>query len=280
MRLQTKTAIVTGAANGIGAAIARRYAAAGARVVIADIDEEQGQQNAARIRREGGEARFQPTDVSDEDQVEALFQTTLQAYGQLDILVNNAGIAHGPEVSRHFLEMPASMWRRIMAVNLDGLFHCSKRAARIMVRQGQGGCIINMSSCGATRAHRQMVAYDASKGGIEAATRATALDLAPWNIRVNALVPGAIAVQNDAPVAGDDEDKSADVIPLGRKGTPEDLAGAALFLASDDAAYITGHMYFVDGGLAAQLRLPALDKQPDPALETHMRDGGPRTADD
>ncbi len=125
-----------------------------------------------------------------------------------------------------------------------------------------------------------MVAYDASKGGIEAATRAMALDLAPWNIRVNALVPGAIAVQNDTLVAGDDEDKSADVIPLGRKGTPEDLAGAALFLASDDAAYITGHMYFVDGGLAAQLRLPALDKQPDPALETHMRDGGPRTADD
>lgn len=159
-----------------------------------------------------------------------------------------------------------------MAVNLDGLFYCSQRAARTMVRQGQGGCIINMSSCGATRAHRQMVAYDATKGGIEAATRAMALDLAPWNIRVNALVPGAIAVENDTPVAGDDDGKSADVIPLGRKGRPEDLAGAALFLASDDAAYVTGHMYFVDGGLAAQLRLPALDKQPDPELERHMSD--------
>ncbi len=272
MRLQTKTAIVTGAANGIGAAIARRYAAAGARVVIADIDEEEGQKNVARITQDGGEARFQRTDVSDEDQVEALFQATLQAYGRLDILVNNAGIAHGPEVSCHFLEMPTSMWRRLMAVNLDGLFYCSQRAARTMVRQGQGGCIINMSSCGATRAHRQMVAYDATKGGIEAATRAMALDLAPWNIRVNALVPGAIAVENDTPVAGDDDGKSADVIPLGRKGRPEDLAGAALFLASDDAAYVTGHMYFVDGGLAAQLRLPALDKQPDPELERHMSD--------
>lgn len=271
MRLQSKTAIVTGAANGVGAAIARRYAAAGARVVIADIDEEEGRKNAARIRQEGGDARFQPTDVSDEEQVEALFQATLEAYGRLDVLVNNAGIAHGPEVSRHFLEMPASMWRRLMAVNLDGLFYCSQRAARIMVRQGQGGCIINMSSCGATRAHRQMVAYDATKGGIEAATRAMALDLAPWNVRVNALVPGAIAVENETQSAGGDDRKHADVIPLGRKGTPEDLAGAALFLASDAAAYITGHMYFVDGGLAAQLRPPAFDAKPDPELEERIR---------
>lgn len=270
MSFQTKTAIVTGAARGIGAAIARRLAAAGARVVIADIDEEAGRQNAERIRTEGGDARFQHTDVSDEGQVGALFEATLETYGRLDILVNNAGIAHGPQVSSHFLEMPTSMWKQIMAVNLDGLFYCSQRAARIMVRQGWGGSIINMSSCGATRAHRQMVAYDATKGAIEAATRAMALDLAPWNIRVNALVPGAIDVDNETPVASGSGSKDADVIPLGRKGTPEDLAGAALFLASPDATYITGHMYFVDGGLAAQLRLPALDKQPDPELERHI----------
>lgn len=277
MPFQSKTAIVTGAAQGIGAAIARRYAAAGARVVIADIDGEKGQRNAARIREEGGDAAFQYIDVSDEEQVDALFEATLQTYGRLDILVNNAGIAHRPEVSRHFLEMPTSMWRRIMAVNLDGLFYCSQRAARIMVRQGQGGCIINMSSCGATRAHRQMVAYDATKGGIEAATRAIALDLAPWNIRVNALAPGAIAVENEPPDANEDDDKQADAIPLGRKGTPEDLAGAALFLASDEAAYITGHIYFVDGGLAAQLRPPAFDTEPDPELEERI--SWPQTTD-
>lgn len=272
MTLQQKVAIVTGAAQGIGGAIARRYAAAGARVVIADVDEENGHQNLARITEQGGAARFQRTDVSDEGQVDALFQATLQAYGRLDILVNNAGIAHGPGAVAHFLEMPATMWRRLMAVHLDGLFYCSQRAARLMVKQGQGGCIINMSSCGATRAHRQMVAYDTTKGGIEAATRAMALDLAPWNIRVNGLVPGAIAVESRSPVGKESETRAQDVVPLGRMGTPEDLTGAALFLVSDDAAYVTGHMFFVDGGLAVQLRLPAMDAQPDPGLEARIKD--------
>lgn len=266
--LHQKIAIVTGAAQGIGGAIARRYASAGARVVIADVDEENGRQNLERIQEQGGDARFQHTDVSDEGQVQALFQATLDAYGRLDILVNNAGIAHGPGAVAHFLEMPTAMWRRLMSVHLDGLFYCSQRAARLMVRQGQGGCIINMSSCGATRAHRRMVAYDTTKGGIEAATRAMALDLAPWNIRVNGLVPGAIAVESRSPVGKESETGAEDVVPLGRLGTPEDLTGAALFLASDDAAYITGHMFFVDGGLAVQLRPPVLEGRPDPDLAT------------
>lgn len=271
MTLQGKVAIVTGAAQGIGGAIARRYAAAGARVMIADVDEEHGRQNEARIAAEGGEARFRRTDVSDEAQVEALFQGTLNTYGRLDILVNNAGIAHGPGAVAHFLEMPAAMWHRLMAVHLDGLFYCSQRAARLMVRQGQGGCIINLSSCGATRAHRQMVAYDTTKGGIEAATRALALDLAPWNIRVNGLVPGAIAVESRSPVGKESQSGVRDLVPLGRLGTPEDLTGTALFLASDDAAYITGHMFFVDGGLAAQLRPPALEGHPDPGLDERVK---------
>lgn len=272
MNLDRKVAIVTGAAQGIGGAIARRYAAAGARVVLADVDEESARNNLARITEHGGVARFQQTDVSEEAQVEALFQTTLDAYGRLDILVNNAGIAHGPGAVAHFLEMPADMWRRLMSIHLDGLFYCSQRAARIMARQGDGGCIINMSSCGATRAHRHMVAYDTTKGGIEAATRAMALDLAPWNIRVNGLVPGAIAVESRSPVGKGSETQAEDVIPLGRLGTPEDLTGAALFLASAEAAYITGHMFFVDGGLAAQLRLPAMDAQPPSDLEDALKE--------
>jgi 3-oxoacyl-[acyl-carrier protein] reductase len=265
MKLEGKVAIVTGGAQGIGGAIARRYAAEGARVVIADVNEASAEANLVRIRAGGGEARFQQTDVSDAEQVESLFATTMNAFGRLDILVNNAGIVHDPGVVRHFLEMPAATWHRLMAVHLNGLFYCSQRAARIMARQ-RAGCIINMSSGGATRAHRQMVAYDTTKGGIEAATRAMALDLAPWQIRVNVLVPGAIAVEERAPVGKESAVQPADVIPLARLGTPEDVAGAALFLASDDAAYVTGHALFVDGGLTAQLRTPGVDARPDPEL--------------
>jgi len=270
MELQGQVAIVTGGAQGIGGAIARRYAAAGARVIVADIDEDIAQENVMRILESGGEACFQRTDVSEESQVEALFQKTLDAYERLDILVNNAGIAHGPSATAHFLETSVDMWHRLLRIHLDGLFYCSQRAARLMIKQGDGGCIINMSSCGATQAHRQMVAYDTTKGGIEAATRAMALDLAPWQIRVNALVPGAIAVEGRSSIGKEGGDSSKGVVPLGRLGTPEDVAGAALFLASSDASYITGHMYFVDGGLASQLRLPALDAQPDPDLERRI----------
>jgi 3-oxoacyl-[acyl-carrier protein] reductase len=266
MKLEGKVCIVTGGAQGIGGAIARRYAAAGARVIIADVNAASAEDNLARIQEQGGQGAFHPTDVSDADQVASLFAATVEVYGRLDVLVNNAGIAHGPGAVSHFLEMPADMWHRLMAVHLNGLFYCSQRAARLMVRQGDGGCIINMSSGGATRAHRQMVAYDTTKGGIEAATRAMALDLAPWHIRVNALVPGAIAVERRAPVGQESAVQPQDVIPLARLGTPEEVAAAALFLASDDAAYVTGHMLFVDGGLTAQLRTPGVDARPDPDL--------------
>lgn len=266
MTLRGKVAIVTGGAQGIGGAIARRFAAEGAQVVIADVAAETAQANVARIEAAGGKARFQATDVADEAQVERLFQVALETYGRLDILVNNAGIAHGPGAVRHFLEMPREMWDRLLAIHLNGLFYCSQRAARIMARQGEGGAIINMSSGGGTRAHRQMVAYDTTKGGIEAATRAMALDLAPWGIRVNVIVPGAIAVEQRTPVGKESAVTPADVIPLARLGTPDDVAGAALFLTSDDAAYVTGHTLFVDGGLTAQLRVPAVDAKPDPAL--------------
>ena len=262
MELNEQVAIVTGGAQGIGGAIARRYAEAGGRVVVADVDEDTAQQNVARIVENGGDARFQRTDVADEVQVEALFQATLNAYGRLDILVNNAGIAHGPGATAHFLETPVAVWQRLIGIHLDGLFYCSQRAARLMIKQGGGGCIINMSSCGATRAHRNLFAYDTTKGGIEAATRAMALDLAPWRIRVNALVPGAIAVESRTPIGEENGDNSREIIPLGRLGTPEDVAGMALFLASADASYITGHMFFVDGGFAAQLRPPGMDAQP------------------
>ncbi len=132
-----------------------------------------------------------------------------------------------------------------------------------MVEQRMGGSIINMSSGGATRAHRQMVAYDMTKGGIEAVTRAMALDLAPWQIRVNAIVPGAIAVESRTPVGKETTVQPGDVIPLARLGTPGDVAVGAAYLASSDAAYVTGHVLFIDGGLTVQLRSPAVDVQPE-----------------
>jgi NAD(P)-dependent dehydrogenase (short-subunit alcohol dehydrogenase family) len=266
MRLQDKVAVVTGGAQGLGGAIARRFAAEGARVMIADINEKPAQANLERIKSAGGQAQFMPTDVSDPGQVAALFAAVLAAFGRLDILVNNAGLVHGPNAVCHFLEMPEAMWHRLIAINLNGLFYCSQRAAKIMVKQGQGGCVINMSSGGATRAHRQMVGYDTTKGGIEAATRAMALDLAPWQIRVNAIVPGAIAVESRTPIGQEASVQPRDVIPLGRLGSADDVAGAAVFLASEDAAYVTGHILCVDGGLTAQLRSPAVDAWPDPDL--------------
>lgn len=265
-KLAGKVAIVTGGAQGIGGGIARRFAAEGASVVIADVNVASAQANAERIRAAGGTVLFWETDVADEEQVGALFEATLNDFGRLDVLVNNAGIAHGPSAVRHFLEMPRQMWQRLVDVHLNGLFYCSQRAARILAQQRKGGSIINMSSGGGTRAHRQMVAYDMTKGGIEAATRALALDLAPWAIRVNAIVPGAIAVEERTPVGKESAVSPEDVIPLGRMGTPEDVAGAAVYLASEDGSYVTGHVLFVDGGLTAQLRVPAVDARPDPEL--------------
>ena len=266
MRLQDKTAVITGGAQGIGGGIARRFAAEGANVMIADINEAAANETIQAREAKSGQAQFFPTDVSDAAQVEQLFEAALAAFGRLDILVNNAGLVHGPDAVCHFLEMPVEMWHKLISINLNGHFYCARQAARIMAKQGNGGCIINMSSGGATRAHRQMVAYDTTKGGIEAFTRALALDLAPWQIRVNALVPGAIAVESRTPVGKESSVQPRDVIPLARLGTTAEVSGAALYLASTDAAYVTGHILFIDGGLTAQLRSPAVDAWPDPDI--------------
>jgi len=154
-----------------------------------------------------------------------------------------------------------------LEINLTGMFYCSQRAGRIMVKQvtegkSTGGAIVNMSSGGGMRAHRHLMAYDTTKGGIEAATRAMAMDMAPWKIRVNVVVPGNITVDN-ALGGATGPNAAARTIPLGRPGSPADIASVAAFLASDDAAYITGQRIVVDGGMEAQLRSPAVDVQID-----------------
>ncbi len=259
MRFDAEVVVVTGGAQGLGRSIALRFAAEGARVVLADTNVAAGRGTAADIRERGQAAWFIPTDVSRADEVGRLFERILAEFETVDVLVNNAGLAHGPRVERHFLDTSESMWDAVMAVNLKSVYLCSWHAARLLTRQHKGGCIINMSSGGATRAHRHRVAYDATKGAIEALTRAMALDLAPLNIRVNALVPGAIAVEQRSPVGKESDISPADVIPMGRLGAPEEVAGAAAFLASADATYITGAIIVVDGGLTVQLRSPRVD---------------------
>ncbi len=251
-RLEEKVAIVTGAAKGIGRAIAQRFAAEGARVVLNDVNAAGAEAVVQSIASDGGTVIAGVADVSNKGQVDELFDVALEQFGSVDVLVNNAALV---KPMLHFLEADEDWWRRIIDVNLTGAFLCSHRAAHIMARQGSG-VIINMSSGGATRAHRGFTSYDASKGGIEALTRAMALDLAPYGIRVNALVPGIIDTSG---MDAKRRQMNGENIPLGRVGESAELAGPAVFLATDDARYITGHCIFVDGGVLAQQRSASVD---------------------
>jgi 3-oxoacyl-[acyl-carrier protein] reductase len=250
--LQGKVVLVTGAARGIGKAIAERFGAEGAHVVVNDVDAAEAEAVAQAIGAAGCSALALAADVSDQAAVDRLFDATIERFGTVDILVNNAGLTN---TERHFLEADAAWWQRIIAVNLSSAFLCSLRAAQIMARK-RSGSIVNLSSGGASRAHRGNAAYDAAKGGIEALTRAMALDLGPYGVRVNTLVPGSI----------DSKGLSAEIkgprganIPLGRVGEVEEMAGPAVFLASDEARYITGHCLFVDGGMLVQQRSATVD---------------------
>jgi len=247
--------VVTGAGKGIGRAIAERFSKEGAKVVVNDIDENRVNEVVTGINNSGGDSIGVTADVADSSQVKRIFDGALENFGTVDVLVNNAGIV-SPML--HFFEADEAWWRRIIDVNLTGHFLCSQQAARIMASK-KHGVIINMSSGGATRAHRSFTAYDASKGGVEALTRAMALDLGPYGIRVCALMPGSIDTE------GMDEEARnlrGENIPLGRPGDPDDMAGPALFLASEDAKYITGDVIKVDGGMLSQQRSATVDIVP------------------
>jgi len=253
--LQDKVVIVTGAGKGIGRALAERFAGAGCAVAVNDIDADAVAEVVDAINGSGGRAMSAVADVSDSATVNAMVESVMAEHGRIDVLLNNAGII-SPML--HFFEADEAWWRRIIDVNLTGHFLVSHPVARIMAKQG-GGAIINMSSGGATRAHRAFTAYDATKGGIEALTRAMALDLGPYGIRVNALMPGSIdttGMDVEARILRGEN------VPLGRIGEPHDMTGAALFLASDDAAYITGDIIKVDGGMLAQQRSATVDIMP------------------
>ncbi|MEJ3657971.1 SDR family oxidoreductase [Actinomycetes bacterium KLBMP 9759] len=256
-RLVGRVAVVTGAASGIGRAIATRFAAEGADVVVGDIDGDGAMRAAETIASAGGAVIGVGADVSKAADVDLLVRAATEAFGAVDILVNNAGDV---TIQRHFLDSDEAWWDHFIDTNLKSQYLCSRRAAPMMAQRGRG-VIINMSSGGATRSHRGMVAYDASKGGVEAMSRSLALELAPYGIRVNALVPGLVATLpvHREPAAMKLRDET---VPLGRGGRPDDLAGPAVFLASDDASYVTGSTLVVDGGLLVQQRSPQVETFP------------------
>jgi NAD(P)-dependent dehydrogenase (short-subunit alcohol dehydrogenase family) len=255
-RLAGRVALVTGGGRGLGRAVAERFVHEGARVAIADIDGELAREAAAALG-EGGLGI--QCDVSRADDVEQAFDACLERFGRLDILVNNAAVV-GPAV-KHFLEVDEPTWDLVLDANLKGHYLCTLRAARHMVEQGAGD-IINTSSGGASRAHRGMVAYDAAKGGVEAFTRAVALDLAPYGVRCVCIVPGLMETAQAGPAAEERARATAATVPLGRQGTGADIAGAAVFLASEDASYVTGSCLYVDGGVLVQQRSPEVETFP------------------
>jgi glucose 1-dehydrogenase len=258
MRLKDKVAIVTGAAHGIGLATARHYVAEGARVTIADVDAAAGEAAARAL----GNARFVATDVGDAASAENVVAETCRAFGDLDILVNNAGIIHGAD----FLDLTESDFDRVLRVNLKGAFLVGQAAARRMVAQvragKRAGAIINMSSINAVVAIANHTPYCVSKGGIDQLTKVMALALAPYGIRVNAIGPGSIMTDILKAVATDKEAKRRMLArtPLGRIGEPDEIASIAVFLASQEASYITGETIYADGGrLALNYTVPVED---------------------
>ena len=246
MHLEQKVAIVTGAAMGIGRAIAERFAAEGAKVVLSDIDAAKGEEAAEAIQAKSGDALFVQCDVGDKAQVDALVGSAVAAFGRLDCAVANAAIVHACD----FLELEEADFDRVLRVNLKGVFLTGQAAARQMVSQGDPGTIINMSSINAVLAIPSITPYIVSKGGVNQLTKVMALALADKGIRVNAIGPGTIGTEMALKVLSDPAKMRAAMsrTPMGRVGTPEEIASVAVFLASDDASYVTGQTIYADGG--------------------------------
>ncbi|WP_409341139.1 SDR family NAD(P)-dependent oxidoreductase [Paenibacillus sp. MBLB4367] len=251
MRLDGKVALVTGGTLGIGRAIALRFAQEGAKVAVSGRGREALEETAALIRQQGGEALAIEADVQHKQAVDAMFDTVLAAWGEIHVLVNNAGICSPAP----FLELTEEEWERHMAINVKGTFLAAQRAAKEMVKQGTGGSIINMSSVNGIHAEGDQAHYNASKGAINLLTMSMSVELSHLGIRTNALCPGLIETRLTRPLIenGPAIAEYLKTVPMKRVGQPEEIADAALFLASNDSRYMSGHCLVVDGGQVTKL---------------------------
>jgi len=256
-RLQDKTAVVTGAARGIGLACARAFAGEGARVVLSDVNDDLGAAAADAIRAAGAEAHYLHCDVAGKAEVDRLVADTVAHYGGLDIMLSNAAVLYTGD----FLDITEDELDKTIAVNLKGFFLSGQAAARHMAGHG-GGVVINMSSINAVTAIPSVAPYVICKGGVNQLTKVMALALADKGIRVNAIGPGTILTEMAQKVMADDAARKMILsrTPMGRCGEPEEIAAVAVFLASDEASYITGQTIYADGGrLALGYTVPVED---------------------
>jgi len=250
MRLKNKVCIVTGASKGIGLACAERYAQEGAKVVMCARSADIGEQNAEKIRQAGGDAIFIQCDVSKKADVQRVVDEAVAHYGRIDVVLNNAGVNHRAP----FLETTEEDWEWVMNVDVKGTFLMGQAVARQMVKQGEGGSIINMSSVMAVLALAEQVPYCAAKGAVNQLTKAMAISLGDKQIRVNAIGPGPIVTELMQKVVSN-KDKSEELLrrmPLARIGGTGEVAGVAVFLACEDSSFVTGQCVYCDGGRMIQ----------------------------
>ncbi|MFB0546230.1 MAG: SDR family NAD(P)-dependent oxidoreductase [Anaerolineae bacterium] len=253
MKLKDKVAVITGGAIGIGAATAQLFAREGAKIALIDIDAAQGEETCRKIRDQGGSCQFYQADVSNGEQVARVLEQIVRDFKQVDILVNNAGIWRPGRVT----DLDEETWDSVLNTNLKGIFLVSKHILPVMIKAKQG-VVINVASVAGLVGASGASAYAASKGGVVNLSRSMALDFAPYNIRVNCLCPGLTDTAQGDTVVGhykpetDPTEAKRTWQPLHRVGTAEDIAKAALYIASDDSEFMTGSIFVIDGGLTAQ----------------------------
>lgn len=250
--LEGRVALVTGGASGIGRESARQFAAAGARVVVADVDTAGGEETAELARAEGPDARFIAADVTDAEQVAGLVRQVVEAFGSLDCAHNNAGITGAPAA---FVDYRDDEWDRVLSINLKSVFLCMKHEIAQMLEQGRGGAIVNTSSGAGLVGFPSLPAYVASKHGVIGLTRSAGVEYASRGIRVNAICPGSTRTPMLEGYMGGSADIERMMVagqPIGRLGRSEEVAAAAVWLCTDAASFVVGHAMAVDGGAVAQ----------------------------